>query len=58
MSVIIVGGGMVGVMLVLVIFQFSYGMLLVYLIEVKVFEVDGYFGFDVRVIVLVVGICQ
>lgn len=46
MSVIIVGGGMVGVMLVLVIFWLSYGVLLVYLIEVIALELYVYLGFD------------
>lgn len=46
MSVIIVGGGMVGATLALVIFRLSYGVLSVYLIEAIALELYVYLGFD------------
>ena len=48
MSVIIVGGGMVGATLALAISRLSQGMLPVHLIEATAPEADSHPGFDAR----------
>ncbi|EHG7583174.1 2-octaprenyl-6-methoxyphenyl hydroxylase [Citrobacter sp. RHB21-C05] len=58
MSVIIVGGGMVGATLALAISQLSHGTLPVHLIEATAPEADGHPGFDARAIALAAGTCQ
>ena len=58
MSVIIVGGGMVGATLALAISQLSHGTLPVHLIEASEPETDRHPGFDARAIALAAGTCQ
>lgn len=58
MSVIIVGGGMVGATLALAISQLSHGTLPVHLIEASEPETDRHPGFDSRAIALAAGTCQ
>ncbi|MZT06617.1 2-octaprenyl-6-methoxyphenyl hydroxylase, partial [Citrobacter amalonaticus] len=58
MSVIIVGGGMVGATLALAISRLSQGTLPVHLIEATAPEADSHPGFDARAIALAAGTCQ
>ncbi|MTH45229.1 2-octaprenyl-6-methoxyphenyl hydroxylase [Intestinirhabdus alba] len=58
MSVIIVGGGMVGATLALAISQLSRGTLPVHLIEATSPEAEGHPGFDGRAIALAAGTCR
>lgn len=58
MSVIIVGGGMVGATLALAISRLSQGTLPVHLIEATAPEADAHPGFDARAIALAAGTCQ
>ncbi|WP_436859243.1 2-octaprenyl-6-methoxyphenyl hydroxylase [Citrobacter tructae] len=58
MSVIIVGGGMVGATLALAISRLSQGTLPVHLIEAANPEADSHPGFDARAIALAAGTCQ
>ncbi|MDW2644742.1 2-octaprenyl-6-methoxyphenyl hydroxylase [Citrobacter sp. HN-141] len=58
MSVIIVGGGMVGATLALAISALSHGTLPVHLIEASEPETDRHPGFDARAIALAAGTCQ
>ncbi|PYZ77525.1 2-octaprenyl-6-methoxyphenyl hydroxylase [Citrobacter koseri] len=58
MSVIIVGGGMVGATLALALSQLSHGKLAVHLIEASAPEAAAHPGFDARAIALAAGTCQ
>lgn len=58
MSVIIVGGGMVGATLALALSQLSHGKLVVHLIEASAPEAAAHPGFDARAIALAAGTCQ
>ncbi|MBA8065266.1 2-octaprenyl-6-methoxyphenyl hydroxylase [Citrobacter freundii] len=58
MSVIIVGGGMVGATLALAISELSHGTLPVHLIEASEPDTDRHPGFDARAIALAAGTCQ
>ncbi|POT56670.1 2-octaprenyl-6-methoxyphenyl hydroxylase [Citrobacter amalonaticus] len=58
MSVIIVGGGMVGATLALAISHLSHGKLPVHLIEATAPEAGSHPGFDGRAIALAAGTCQ
>lgn len=58
MSVIIVGGGMVGATLALTLSHLSHGTLPVHLIEATAPEADSHPGFDARAIALAAGTCQ